>query len=54
MVMITMNTLVLNNYTYVLNCFPLSIGDSFKGKARMKETPNSLFYSTNNLSVCAF
>ena len=43
MVIITMNTLALSNYTFVLNCFPLSIGDSFKWKERMKEKPNSLF-----------
>ena len=54
MVIITMNTLALSNYTFVLNCFPLSIGDSFKWKERMKEKPNSLFDSTENLSVCAF
>ena len=43
MVIITMNTLALSNYKYVLNRFPLSIGDSFKWKERMKEKPNSLF-----------
>ena len=54
MVIITMNTLALSNYKYVLNRFPLSIGDSFKWKERMKEKPNSLFDSPDNLSVCAF
>ena len=54
MVIITMNTLALSNYKYVLNRFPLSIGDSFKWKERMKEKPNSVFDSTDNLSVCAF